>query len=67
MSKFISDIRTGKEPLYFESAIMPQPQGSVLELSGTNYHDFVTKSNMGKSKLVLITHKDPSKNYGIKD
>ena len=65
MSKYISDIRKGKIPLYFESATLPEENGPLRELCGSNFHKFTSQSNLGKSKLVLVTHPDPSKNFDI--
>lgn len=65
MSQFITDIRNSKVPLYFECAMLPTEYGPLREISGTNYHKFMTQSNLGKAKLVLITHPDPEKNYDI--
>ena len=65
MSQFIKNIRAGKVPLYFESAEIPKNSGPLYQLNGNSFHKFNTQSNLGKSKLILITHPEKEKNYEI--
>jgi len=62
---YIKSVRAGKVNIHFESATIPKSDGNLKRLAGVDYDNFMTKSNMGQSKLVLITHENESKNRGI--
>ena len=67
LKKFIDGAMTGKTPLHFDSAVIPKEHANLKMLSGQDYAAFTKKSNMGKSKLVLISHPNDKKNWGIVD
>jgi len=65
MQEYIRSALAGKVGLHFRSAAIPKSDGGLKRLCASDYHDFVARSNLGKSKLVLITHADEAKNRGI--
>ena len=53
--------------MYFDSAKIPKTYKNLIKICGSEYDHFIDKSNLGYSKLVLITNPNDEKNYGIDD
>ena len=54
-----------KLEMHFDSATIPQTYKNITKLCGSDFDHFIHKSNMAKSKLVLIQNPDHSKNLDI--
>ena len=51
--------------MHFDSATIPKTYKNITKICGSDFDNFIYKSNMGKSKLVLITNPDDHKNLDI--
>ena len=53
--------------MHFDSAMIPKTYKHLTKICGNDFDNFIYKSNLGKSKLVLITNPNSEKNCGIED
>ena len=53
--------------MHFDSAKIPKTYKNLTKICGSEFDNFIEKSNLGKSKVVLITNPNDDKNVGIDD